>query len=200
MPKYIAAIDQGTTSSRCILFDHAGNIVSADQKEHKQIYPRPGWVEHDALEIWAHTEGVIAGALEKADLTAKDIAAVGITNQRETTLIWEKATGKPVNNAIVWQDTRTDTICHELANSGIASTPQRTQSDALLNRGQDRLRAKTGLPLATYFSGPKIKWLLDTALRHNGHLDHLEPDRQARHRCDQRLAHSADEPGNTGLG
>ena len=161
MPKYIAAIDQGTTSSRCILFDHAGNIVSADQKEHKQIYPQPGWVEHDALEIWAHTEGVIAGALEKADLTAKDIAAVGITNQRETTLIWEKATGKPVNNAIVWQDTRTDTICHELANSGIASTPQRTQSDALLNRGQDRLRAKTGLPLATYFSGPKIKWLLD---------------------------------------
>jgi glycerol kinase len=145
MPKYIAAIDQGTTSSRCILFDHGGNIVSMDQEEHRQIYPQPGWVEHDALEIWAHTEGVISCALEKAGLTAKDIAAVGITNQRETTLIWERATGKPVYNAIVWQDTRTDSICHELAKEG----------------GQDRLRPKTGLPLATYFSGPKIKWMLD---------------------------------------
>ncbi len=145
MPKYIAAIDQGTTSTRCILFDHGGNIVSMDQEEHKQIYPQPGWVEHDALEIWAHTEGVIACALEKAGLTAKDIAAVGITNQRETTVVWDKATGKPAYNAIVWQDTRTDGICHELAERG----------------GQDRLRLKTGLPLATYFSGPKIKWLLD---------------------------------------
>jgi glycerol kinase len=145
MPKYIAAIDQGTTSTRCILFDHAGNIVAMDQKEHAQIYPRPGWVEHDALEIWAHTQGVIAGVLEKAGVTAKDIAAAGVTNQRETTLVWEKATGKPVHNAIVWQDTRTDGICHELAKDG----------------GQDRLRPKTGLPLATYFSGPKIKWILD---------------------------------------
>jgi glycerol kinase len=145
MPKYIAAIDQGTTSSRCILFDHGGNIVAIDQKEHRQIYPRPGWVEHDALEIWAHTQGVIAGALSRAGVTAKDIAAAGITNQRETTVLWEKATGKPVHNAIVWQDTRTDTICNELGREG----------------GQDRLREKTGLPLATYFSGPKIKWLLD---------------------------------------
>ena len=145
MPKYIAAIDQGTTSSRCILFDHGGNIVALDQQEHRQIYPQPGWVEHDAVEIWAHTQGVIAGALSRAGVTARDIAAVGITNQRETTLIWEKATGKPVHNAIVWQDTRTDTICNDLGREG----------------GQDRLRAKTGLPLATYFSGPKIKWLLD---------------------------------------
>jgi glycerol kinase len=145
MPKYIAAIDQGTTSSRCILFDHGGNIVAIDQQEHRQIYPRPGWVEHDATEIWAHTQGVIAGALARAGVTAKDIAAAGITNQRETTVLWEKATGKPVHNAIVWQDTRTDTICNELGREG----------------GQDRLREKTGLPLATYFSGPKIKWLLD---------------------------------------
>lgn len=145
MPNYIAAIDQGTTSTRCILFDHAGNIVAVDLKEHAQIYPRPGWVEHDALEIWAHTQGVIAGVLVKAGVTAKDIAAAGVTNQRETTLVWEKATGKPVHNAIVWQDTRTDGICHELAKDG----------------GQDRLRPKTGLPLATYFSGPKIKWILD---------------------------------------
>ena len=145
MPKYIAAIDQGTTSTRCILFDHGGNIVSMDQAEHRQIYPQPGWVEHDALEIWARVEGVIACALEKAGLTTKDIAAVGITNQRETTVVWDRATGKPVYNAIVWQDTRTDEICHELAKEG----------------GQDRLRLKTGLPLATYFSGPKIKWILD---------------------------------------
>ncbi len=145
MPKYIAAIDQGTTSSRCIVFDHSGGIVAADQQEHQQIYPRPGWVEHDALEIWARTQGVIAGALARAGLTAKDIAAVGITNQRETALIWDRATGQPIHNAIVWQDTRTDVICHELAREG----------------GQDRFRAKTGLPLATYFSGPKIKWILD---------------------------------------
>jgi glycerol kinase len=145
MPKYIAAIDQGTTSSRCIIFDHGGDIVAMDQKEHQQIYPRPGWVEHDALEIWAHIQGVIAGALATAGLTARDVAAVGITNQRETTLVWDRTTGQPVHNAIVWQDTRTDSICKELAKDG----------------GQDRLRAKTGLPLATYFSGPKIKWILD---------------------------------------
>lgn len=145
MSKYIAAIDQGTTSTRCILFDHAGNIAAVDQQEHRQIYPQPGWVEHDALEIWTHTQGVITLALSRLGATADDIAAVGITNQRETTVLWEKATGNPVHNAIVWQDTRTDTICNELAREG----------------GQDRFRAKTGLPLATYFSGPKIKWLLD---------------------------------------
>jgi len=145
MPKYIAAIDQGTTSTRCILFDHAGNIAAVDQKEHEQIYPKPGWVEHDALEIWEHTQRVVRGAMEKSGLEVTDIAAIGITNQRETTVVWERATGRPVYNAIVWQDTRTDAICNELA----------------LNGGQDRFRARTGLPLATYFSGPKIKWILD---------------------------------------
>jgi glycerol kinase len=145
MSKYIGAIDQGTTSSRFIIFDHAGNIVAADQKEHKQIYPKPGWVEHDALEIWKNTQEVMQGALEKAKCAVSDIAAIGVTNQRETALVWDKSTGKPIYNAIVWQDTRTDGICNELAKEG----------------GQDRLRAKTGLPLATYFSGPKIRWILD---------------------------------------
>jgi glycerol kinase len=145
MPAYIAALDQGTTSTRCILFDHAGNIAGADQKEHKQIYPKPGWVEHDPLEIWERTQQVMRGALDKSGVAAADVAAIGITNQRETTVVWEKSTGRPVYNAIVWQDTRTDVLCNELAKSG----------------GQDRLRAKTGLPLATYFSGPKIKWILD---------------------------------------
>ena len=145
MPKYIAARDQGTTSTRCILFDHAGNIAGSDQKEHKQIYPKPGWVEHDPLEIWERTQQVMRGALDKSGIAAVDVAAVGITNQRETTVVWEKSTGKPVYNAVVWQDTRTDSICNDLAKNG----------------GQDRLRDKTGLPLATYFSGPKIKWILD---------------------------------------
>jgi glycerol kinase len=145
MPKYVAAIDQGTTSTRCILFDHGGNIVAVDQKEHEQIYPKPGWVEHDGLEIWERTQRVVRSALEKSGAAVADIAAIGITNQRETSLIWERETGRPVYNAIVWQDTRTDTICNELAKDG----------------GQDRLRIKTGLPLATYFSGPKVKWILD---------------------------------------
>jgi len=142
--KYIASIDQGTTSTRCILFDHGGNVVAVAQKEHQQIYPRPGWVEHDPLEVWRNTQEVISQALSRVE-GAASIAAIGITNQRETTVVWEKATGRPVYNAIVWQDTRTDVICNELAKDG----------------GQDRLRAKTGLPLATYFSGPKIKWILD---------------------------------------
>ena len=145
MPKYAAAIDQGTTSTRFIIFDHEGNVVAVDQKEHQQIYPKPGWVEHDPLEIWERTQRVIRGALEKAGAEPSDIAAVGVTNQRETTVVWEKETGRPIYNAIVWQDTRTDEICNELAKVG----------------GQDRFRAKTGLPLATYFSGPKIKWILD---------------------------------------
>jgi len=145
MQKYIVAIDQGTTSTRCILFDHAGNISSVDQKEHQQIYPKPGWVEHDALEIWEHTQRVMRGALEKSGADVADIAAIGITNQRETSLVWERETGRPVYNAIVWQDTRTDAICSELAKDG----------------GQNRFQARTGLPLSTYFSGPKIKWILD---------------------------------------
>ena len=145
MANYVAAIDQGTTSTRCMIFNHAGESVGIHQLEHEQIYPKPGWVEHDPLEIWARTQEVIKGALQKVGATAADIAAVGITNQRETTVVWDKRTGKPYHNAVVWQDTRTDKICNELAKDG----------------GQDRFRAQVGLPLATYFSGPKIKWLLD---------------------------------------
>jgi glycerol kinase len=143
--KFVAAIDQGTTSTRFMIFGHDGLVVAIDQKEHEQIYPKPGWVEHDPMEIWKRTEDVIEGALRKSGISPKEIAAVGITNQRETVVVWDKATGKPVYNAIVWQDTRTDAICNELAKAG----------------GQDRFREKVGLPLATYFSGPKIKWILD---------------------------------------
>ena len=145
MPKYIGAIDQGTTSTRFIIFDHDGKIIAFDQKEHQQIYPKPGWVEHDPIEIWERTREVMKSALKKSGLQPGDLAAIGITNQRETTVVWEKASGKPIHNAIVWQDTRTDEICTNLAIEG----------------GQDRFRSRTGLPLATYFSGPKVKWLLD---------------------------------------
>ncbi len=145
MNKYVGAVDQGTTSTRFMVFDHEGNVVSIHQMEHEQIYPKPGWVEHDAMEIWARTQDVMSEALKKAGLTPENLAAIGVTNQRETTLVWDKNTGKPYYNAIVWQDTRTDKICNELAADG----------------GQDRFRAKVGLPLATYFSGPKIKWILD---------------------------------------
>ncbi|HEY2706555.1 MAG TPA: glycerol kinase GlpK [Caulobacteraceae bacterium] len=143
--RYVAAIDQGTTSSRCMLFDAAGAVVSVTQKEHRQIFPQPGWVEHDALEIWANVQEVVAGALAKAGATVADVAAIGITNQRETTVIWDKATGKPIANAIVWQDTRTDKLVAELGGE----------------IGQDRFREICGLPLATYFAGPKVRWLLD---------------------------------------
>src|SRR2546423_5023468 len=118
MARYAAALDQGTTSTRFMIFDHAGKVIAIDQKEHRQIFPRPGWVEHDAQEIWTRTQEVISGALKKSSINPKDIVTVGITNQRETTLVWEKATGKPVHNALVWQDTRTDTICNELAKHG----------------------------------------------------------------------------------
>ena len=143
--QYIAAIDQGTTSSRCILFDRDGRIVSVDQREHQQIFPRPGWVEHDPEEIWANVETVVQESLRKGDITPEQIAAIGITNQRETTVIWDKETGRPVHNAIVWQDTRTDQLIRELGG----------------DEGQDRFRSVCGLPLATYFAGPKIRWLLD---------------------------------------
>jgi glycerol kinase len=145
MPKYVGALDQGTTSTRFMIFDHGGQVVAIHQKEHEQIYPKPGWVEHDAAEIWSRCQEVIRGALDKAGITASDLAAVGITNQRETAVVWDRNTGKAIHNAIVWQDTRTDVIVNEFAKDG----------------GQDRLRAKVGLPLATYFSGPKVKWILD---------------------------------------
>jgi glycerol kinase len=145
MAEFVAAIDQGTTSTRFMMFDHNGKVVAIEQREHQQIYPKPGWVEHDPLEIWKRTQEVILGALAKSRIDTKDIAAIGVTNQRETAVLWDKQTGIPVHNAIVWQDTRTDVICRELEKQG----------------GQDRFRTKTGLPLATYFSGPKLKWMLD---------------------------------------
>jgi len=143
--KYAAAVDQGTTSTRFMIFDHAGQVAGVDQMEHEQKYPKAGWVEHDPMEIWARTQDVIKGGLKKSGVKAEEIASIGVTNQRETTIVWDKKTGKPYYNAIVWQCTRTKDICDDLAKDG----------------GQDRFRAKVGLPLATYFSGPKIKWILD---------------------------------------
>ena len=144
--KFVIAIDQGTTSSRAIVFNHSGRIVSVGQKEHEQIFPRAGWVEHNPIEIWDSIREVVAIALANANITHEDIAAAGITNQRETTVVWDKTTGQPVYNAIVWQDTRTAKIIEELG---------------ALGGGQDRYKARVGLPLATYFSGPKVKWILD---------------------------------------
>src|ERR1700742_2780919 len=145
MAKYVAALDQGTTSTRTILFNHEGRIESVAQKEHEQIFPQAGWVEHDPMEIWRNAQEVIDEAVQKAGASKDDIAALGITNQRETAVVWDKTTGEPVYNAIVWQDTRTDKIVSELSQSG----------------GQDRFRDKAGLPLATYFSGPKVRWILE---------------------------------------
>jgi glycerol kinase len=145
VPDHIGAIDQGTTSTRFIVFDKSGRIVSVAQKEHEQIFPQPGWVEHDAAEIWRRTEEVIAEAMQQRGLRPSDLAAIGITNQRETTVVWDRKTGHPVYKALVWQDTRVDNYVSEMARDG----------------GPDRFRAKTGLPLATYFSGLKIRWILD---------------------------------------
>lgn len=143
--KYIVAIDQGTTSTRCILFDHDATIVTVSQMEHKQIFPEEGWVEHDAEEIWANTRRVVGEALADVDISIQDIEAVGITNQRETTVVWDKNTGKPVYNAIVWQDTRTSEICKQLMG----------------NEGPDRWREETGLRINSYPAAPKVKWILD---------------------------------------
>ncbi|MFZ2501315.1 MAG: glycerol kinase GlpK [Nocardioides sp.] len=143
--QYVLAIDQGTTSTRAMIIDHAGSVVAAEQIEHEQIFPRAGWVEHDPAEIWANTRQVIGGALARANLNSGNIAAVGITNQRETTVVWDRRTGEPVHHAIVWQDTRTQKICDELAGT----------------EGPDKYRQVCGLPLATYFSAPKVRWILD---------------------------------------
>jgi glycerol kinase len=145
MTKFIASVDQGTTSTRCILIDQSGQAITSSQKEHKQKYPRPGWVEHDPIEIWKRTSEVIREAVAKAGIKRNEVTAVGITNQRETTVVWDRKNGKPYYNAIVWQDTRTKELCDTLAIEG----------------GIDRFRDRVGLPLATYFSGPKIKWVLD---------------------------------------
>ena len=144
MSNYIGAIDQGTTSTRFIVFDKGGRVVSVAQKEHKQIFPKPGWVEHDPEEIWRRTQEVIAEAMQQRSLKPKDLAAIGITNQRETTVLWNRKTGKPVCNALVWQDTRVEDAVTEFSRDG----------------DQDRFRRQTGLPLATYFSGLKIRWVL----------------------------------------
>ena len=143
--KYILALDQGTTSSRAILFDHAGSIISVAQKEFQQFFPQPGWVEHDANEIWATQYGVAAEAIKKANVNHKDIAAIGITNQRETTLVWNKETSKPLGHAIVWQDRRTAGFCDQLKRDGL----------------QGMIQKKTGLVIDAYFSGSKVRWILD---------------------------------------
>jgi len=143
LANYIGAIDQGTTSTRFIVFDRSGRVISVAQKEHEQIYPKPGWVEHNAEEIWQRTREVMAEAMSNGKLQRQDLAAIGITNQRETTVVWNRKTGKPLANALVWQDTRVADYVSELAKAG----------------GQDRFRAKTGLPLTTYFSGLKIRWI-----------------------------------------
>ncbi len=145
--QFIGAIDQGTTSTRFMLFDREGRIVDFAQKEHRQIFPRPGWVEHDPMEIWQATVEVVGSGLEKAGLEAGDLAAVGLTNQRETIVAWDRQTGRPLHNAVVWQDTRTGALCRRLAG----------------NHGMDRYREIVGLPLATYFSGPKMRWLLENS-------------------------------------
>jgi glycerol kinase len=145
MARYVGAIDQGTTSTRFIVFDRGGSIITVAQKEHAQVFPKPGWVEHDPMEIWQNTQEVAGAALARAGLGAGDLAAVGITNQRETTLLWDRRSGKPLHNALVWQDTRVDQLVAQYAKQG----------------GPDRFRAKTGLPLASYFSGLKLQWLLD---------------------------------------
>ena len=142
---YVLSIDQGTTSTRAMIFDHEGTVVAVDQVEHEQIFPHAGWVEHDALEIWENTRKVIGGALAKANFNSKNISAVGITNQRETTVVWDKSNGQPVYNAIVWQDTRTQKIVDRLAG----------------DEGLDRYKDVVGLPLATYFAGPKATWILE---------------------------------------
>ncbi|HZQ17981.1 MAG TPA: glycerol kinase GlpK [Terriglobales bacterium] len=155
MPDYIGAIDQGTTSTRFIVFDRSGNIVSSAQEEHQQIYPQPGWVEHDPEEIWRRTQSVIAHAMQSAALKPGDLAAIGITNQRETSIVWNKKTEKAIYNAIVWQDTRVAPAVAEFSGYG----------------GQDRYRAKTGLPLATYFSGLKIRWILQNVANARGEAE-----------------------------
>jgi glycerol kinase len=155
-PTVVAAIDQGTTSTRCIIFDHDARVVAVEQVEHRQGLPQRGWVEHDAREIWSNTRTVMGGALARAELTAGDVAAIGITNQRETTVVWNRKTGEPVGPAIVWQDTRTQAICNELG---------------ALGGGADRYRAQVGLPLATYFAGPKACWILDNVDGARGQAD-----------------------------
>ena len=201
--QFVAAIDQGTTSTRCMIFNRDGRVVAVDQKEHEQIFPRAGWVEHNAKEIWANTREVTAGALAKADLQASDIVAVGITNQRETALVWDKNTGEPVYNAIVWQDTRTDAIAKRARRPRRRRRAVQGQGRAaarhLLLRAEGRLdpRERRGRPGEGRGGRPGV--------RQHGHLADLEHDRwprgrPAHHRPDQRLAHHAHGPRHAVLG
>ena len=195
--RYIGAIDQGTTSSRFMVFDRAGRTIAMAQREHRQIFPQAGWVEHDPDEILASVRAVIEEALRGASLTPSDLAAVGITNQRETTVLWDRRTGRPVHNALVWQDTRVEPLVAEMARDG----------------GQDRFRDRTGLPLASYFSALKLRWLLDnvpgadiaarcrrSGVRNDRRVVDVASDRAACHRRNQREPHATDEFGDAGLG
>ena len=164
MAEYVGAIDQGTTSTRFMVFDRDARIVAMAQREHAQITPRPGWVEHDPDEIWARTEEVIAGALAQAGASARELRAVGITNQRESTVLWDRVSGEPLHNVLVWQDTRTEQLVRTLAGEA----------------GIDRLREHVGLPLSSYFSGPKLAWL----------LEHLPGARDAQRRASSPSARS----------
>ena len=190
MPRFILALDQGTTSSRSILFDHAGNAVAMAQREFPQYFPQSGWVEHDAREIWASQSETIAGVLAKARASPTDIAAVGISNQRETVVLWDRHTGEPIARAIVWQDRRTAPECARLQAAGL----------------EPEIARRTGLLIDPYFSGTKVAWLLDnhsgarsargarrTVLRHDRQLARVAAVRRkiARHRCDQCQPHSA---------
>lgn len=199
MAKYIMALDAGTTSNRCILFNESGEMCSVSQREFPQYFPKPGWVEHDANEIWATQLGVAVEAMQKIGATAADIAAIGITNQRETAIVWDKVTGEPIHHAIVWQCRRTSEYCDSLKAKGLT----------------DSFRAKTGLVIDAYFSGTKVHWLLENvpgareraergepAVRHSRNVAHLEADgRQGPcHRLLQRLPHDALQHQHTAVG
>ena len=201
MKEFIGAIDQGTTSTRFIVFDHAGEIVAIDQREHAQICPRPGWVEHDAAEIWRNTRAVIEGALEKARLAKSALAAVGVTNQRETTVLWDKATGAPLHNAIVWMDMRTDALVASFALDGgrIGCAARPACRSPPISRAETRLAPRPHPPCA------RARGARRGAVRHDGQLADLEPDRRrggraACHRRHQRLAHAAHESRDARLG
>ncbi len=202
MTQHVIALDQGTTSTRAIVFDARGAIVASAQREHEQIFPRAGWVEHDPTEIWARTRDVLETALSEAGIAAADVAAVGVTNQRETVVVWDRRTGEPVHNAIVWQDTRTQPAIDRI----------------IAEHGVDAFAAQTGLPVASYFSASKVAWILDhvdgaRARAEAGELLFGTPDAWVvwnltggagwRHPChgrDQRQPHPADGPAHARLG
>ena len=198
MTRYIGAIDQGTTSTRFIVFDRAGDTIATAQMEHRQIYPQPGWVEHDPLEIWRNTQTVIAEALRGAGLTARDLAAVGITNQRETTLLWDRATGQPVHNAMVWQDTRVDPLVAEYRarwRPGPVPRADRPAAGQLFLRPEAALAAGQRARCAPASAKPASCSSARSIAGWSGNFGRAAP-----HRRHQRQPHAADEPGDAGLG